>query len=207
MCSVVAVLGPLLVLGLQLWPYASETLRFTRLTYAHGAPWQLLTSQLVHLNWLHAWGNALALGVTLLGWNAWVRLHDQGLALGGGMLGVALVLALDPQCTYYAGLSGALYGLWAGNAVTLLGNSKRPVHQTPFKAGGHALAWQRLGAIGIVLVLLIRLWWQGRGGPDTSTTWLQAPIYRPAHIAGLAGGGVLMGLMLLWRTTAPGRAP
>lgn len=199
-----AVFGPLLLLGLHLWPHASETLRFTRSAYAQGAVWQLASAQVVHLNWIHTWGNALALGVTLLGWRAWVGWRTQALALGGGMLGVAVVLALDPQCTYYAGLSGALYGLWAGNAVALLGNAPPSPGLTP--ANGHTGRWRWLIAFGLLALLLGRLWWQSQAGPEAAASWLAIPVYWPAHAAGLAGGLVLAGGALLRRAAAR-RAP
>lgn len=110
----------LLTLGLQLWPGASEALRFVRASYEQGAHWQLITAQWVHLSLWHAVANALALGLIVLASRAWVIWPLQLAALGGGYAGVALVLALDANCSYYAGASGALHGLLAGNAAAML---------------------------------------------------------------------------------------
>lgn len=204
-CLVVVLLGMVLLLGLQLWPQTLEILGFSRAAYARGAVWQLLTSQLVHLNWPHTWVNALALALTLIGWNSWIGLRDQLFALAGGMLGVALVLALDTDCAYYAGLSGALHGLWAGNAVALLARSFMQTRQGKLSGGHKYDVWQGGMAVCVLLLLLFKLWWQSDAVPDTATGWLGIPIYRPAHGAGLAGGLGLMGWVLFLRRPAPGR--
>jgi len=48
---------------------------------------------------------------------------------GGGAIGVALVVALDSGCIYYAGASGALHGWAAGGA--LLWWKGTPAHDRP----------------------------------------------------------------------------
>jgi membrane associated rhomboid family serine protease len=114
-----AALFVLFTLGFELWPGASELLRFARVSYERGAVWQLLSSQWVHLSRWHAAGNAFALVLIVFASGFWLRWPLQLLALCGGYAGVALVLALDPDCSYYAGASGALHGLLAGNAVAI----------------------------------------------------------------------------------------
>lgn len=190
------------LLGLSLWPQALVALGFSRPAYERGAVWQLFTSQLVHLNWPHTWVNALAFALSLLGWSTWVSLRDQMIALAGGMIGVALALALDPACAYYAGLSGALHGLWAGNAVALLGCSLAKAGPGATPTCPMPRAWQRHMALFILLLLLLKLGWQSDDPLEASAAWLGIPIYRPAHGAGLAGGLGLMGVVLLRRRSA-----
>lgn len=203
-CVILAAMGLVLLLGLQLSPQISGILGFSRSAYERGAVWQLLTSQWVHLNWPHTWVNALAFALTLLGWSTWIGLRDQLFALAGGLLGVALVLSLDTDCAYYAGLSGALHGLWAGNGLVLLVQSFKKTRQDK-RAGCHKQdTWQGVMAACVLLLLLLKLWWQNHAVPDTSSAWLGIPVYHPAHGAGLAGGLGLMGWVLFLRRTVPG---
>jgi len=166
---------------LQLWPGASEGLRFVRPFFILGAVWQPFTAQWVHLNLLHAIMNAMA--AVLLCWflSPWMSLKHQLLALLGGILGVALLLVLDTQCTYYAGASGALHGVLAGAIAHLLR-----------RAGP-----QRFAGAGLALALLTKLYWQS-AHDGVAPDWLGMPIYYPAHGAGAAGGALMtLGLLVL----------
>lgn len=198
------VLGLLLLLGLQLGPQLPELLKFSRPAYERGAVWQLFTSQWVHLNWPHTWVNGLVFAASLFGWRTWIGLRDQICALAGGMLGVALVLALDADCAYYAGLSGALHGLWAGNALTLLGQTFMPTDQSKLPQQRMRDVREGTMALLVLLLLVCKLWWQGNAALNPATGWLGIPVYWPAHEAGLAGGLLVMGLVLLLRRTTSG---
>ena len=201
--------GVLLAAGLlpalQLIPDAPELLRFARPAFDAGQWWQLFSAQLVHLNPAHAALNAAALAVSLLAWRVWVTLPAQGIALVGGALGVALVLTLDRNCMFYAGLSGALHGLWAGNAVFLfLGSPQRPAVMCSF---GGAMTGQRLIAVGLLLVLIGKLLLQTGSSTGAFDAWLRIPVYRPAHWAGLGGGLVaasLVWVLIAWRSDGDG---
>jgi membrane associated rhomboid family serine protease len=199
------VTGALLLLGLQAWPGALQMLGFFRPAYEQGAVWQLLTAQFVHLGWPHASVNAGALAISLLGWQAWVRLRDQLLALAGGLAGVALLLAWAGSASYYAGLSGALHGLWAGCAAAWLACPQ--VSDAQGGAAPHHLsrAWQRGLALAILSLLAVKLWLQDTASPESAPAWLDIPVYPPAHWAGLAGGLVAMGLASLRRQSTTGR--
>ena len=195
-----ALSGAVLLLVFQGLPHVPETLQFTRMSYAQGAFWQLLTSQLVHLNWLHAAVNALALVLSLICWHVWISLRQQMIALAGGMVGVALVLALDADCAYYAGLSGALHGLWAGNAVMLIAMAMgtntsglcKLTTRTPF-----FLKVQHIG-LSVLFILAFKLFTENAAAPQASLGWLDLSTYRPAHWAGLAGGAGLVSAALLF---------
>ena len=191
------------LLALQLMPNTPEALRFSRPAFAGGQWWQLLSAQLVHLNLRHATLNAVALAVTLLAWRVWITLPRQGLALAGGALGVALVLTLDRDCSFYAGLSGALHGLWAGNAIFLMCARDQVVDAT--RGGRDAsdmIAAPRFVAALVLLALAGKLAWQDGAAAGAFDAWLQIPVYRPAHWAGLGGGLVAAGLALCLRSRA-----
>ena len=128
-------LGALLavaVLGIAAWgDTGRELLRFDREDLAAGEWWLLLSGHLVHLSWRHAvmdLAAALALG-WLFGrelpparW-AWVLLLSL-LAVNAGLWW------LDPEITWYVGLSGVLHGVMAAAALTL---ARRRVSAHPQK--------------------------------------------------------------------------
>ena len=171
-----AVLFVLLTLGLQVWPGASGLLRFSRPRFEQGAVWQLLTAQWVHLSRWHALANVLAFVLIVLASSFWVRWPLQLLALCGGYAGVALVLALDPDCLYYAGASGALHGLLAGNALAMAGTAGR----------------LRRMAMAVLAGMALKLWFQAGNPQGASLGEWGFPVYHPAHVAGALGGVALV---------------
>lgn len=203
---VAALSGILLLAALQLIPHAPDALRFERSAFDRGVLWPLLTSQLVHLSIAHAALNALALMLSLLVWRRWISLRHQLTGLAGGAMGVALLLAFDTDASYYAGLSGALHGLWAGNAIMLMVPQRSGVNceesapdAWPVPAAClHGGSRQRMTAL-VLAALVIKLWLQGGDSPERLSGWLQVPVYHPAHWAGLVGGMLLTSGVLLFR--------
>lgn len=185
----------LVAVGLQLLPGWAGQLRFTRPAFAEGAVWQLFTAQWVHLTPAHALVNAMA--AVLLCWllAPWVSMRRQLLSLAGGFAGVAMVLALDSDCQYYAGASGALHGVLGGAAIVLLGTSS---------PGQQRYRLRRAMGAGLLLVLVVKLLLQTGGGTPTNPGWLGIPTYYPAHVAGAIGGAlaVLVALLLSPREAA-----
>lgn len=192
-----AALFVLFTLALQWWPGASAVLRFDRVSYERGAVWQLLSSQWVHLSLWHAAGNAFALVLIVFTSGYWLRSPLQLLALCGGYTGVALVLAFDPECSYYAGASGALHGLLAGNAVAIAWLA-RPLKQSVSRQGPAADAspsrWTGRAAVAVLGLIALKLWLQAGGLREAPLGGWGFPVYYPAHIAGALGG---IGLVLL----------
>jgi membrane associated rhomboid family serine protease len=187
----------LITLGLQFWPGASDALRFSRFSYEQGAFWQLLTSQWVHLSHWHAAGNAVAFAVIVLASGFWIRWPFQLLALCGGYAGVAVVVALDPNCSYYAGASGALHGLLAGNAMGMAWSGRplgMPADDVDHPADVSATRWTRLVATAVLSILAVKLHLQAGSTQEASPGGWGFPVYHPAHVAGALGG---MGLVLL----------
>lgn len=186
-----------LILGLQMWPASTALLGFSRAAYESGAWWQLLTSQWVHLSSLHTAVNAIALLLIASACSRFVRTRDQIVGLAGGCIGVALVLAFDPDCAYYAGASGALHGLLAGNALHMLwGREKTDWPSQAQAASGRSSALARGLAFVILGGLALKLWLQGRAQALAGEGWLGLPVYHPAHEAGMAGGVILVLLVL-----------
>lgn len=164
---------------------AHAALRWVRAQFLAGAWWQLLSAQLVHLGWLHALLNGLALVLLLYALTPWLTARLLGLAGLGGMLGVAAVLLMDAQCATYAGASGALHGLWAGAAWALW-------------RGQGAPNTVRLGALMLV-ALLVKLVAQRLADGATLGLLPGMPVYLPAHEAGVAGGWLVVGLAVRWQ--------
>lgn len=166
--------------------------QFERAAFEGGAWWQLATSQWVHLSWPHAGMNAAAAALMLLALAGWVDGSTQGAALLGGYAGVALVVALDPACAYYAGASGALHGLLAGSGVAMLlvvGDSKALFFLG--KANGLGLA--------ILTVLLAKLFFQQHWAGTPALSWIGIQTYYPSHSAGAAGGALVVALLAAFR--------
>lgn len=178
--------------GFVLWTVAAQAwsdhiavLQFDRVRYAAGAPWLLLTAQWVHFGGAHAALNGAMLVLMVLALQGWVSLRIQWAALAGGYVGVAITIALDPQCLYYAGASGALHGMWAGSAVGLCAT-----HRTQRQGGG---VW--LGA-AMLMALVSKLGWQvwmnDHGSPNGAIGGGQLmggmATYFPAHVGGALGG-------------------
>ena len=187
--SLVFVVGTLVVQYFSAGGGITAQWRFTRSTYESGAWWQLLSAQVVHLGWVHAGVNALGLVVLLRAFSQVVDGRLQALALLGGYAGVALVIALDSHCDRYAGASGALHGLLAGNALALL--------FTPRGAAQAARARRVVGAL-VLVTLAIKLGWQHPvPGAASAPGWLGFATYYPAHEAGALGGCVAV-LLALW---------
>ncbi len=156
------------------WTWGSGTVgHFVRPAYEAGAWWLLFSAQWVHLNAWHAAMNAVAILALPLAFGALVPMRLQWSALLGGYVGVACVLALDLDCIRYAGASGALHGLLAGNIAYLLCTAR-----------GNG----RMVSMGWVLLLglVLKLWLQRASGS------VGQAIYYPAHEAGALGGVVMV---------------
>ena len=198
--------GPVLafVLLTALAQWSSQSLGgwvFVRTEFGAGAWWQLLSAQWVHLGLAHAAVNVGAMALIAFIFSAWVPRSAQYMAWLGGFAGVAMVLAADAQCVYYAGASGALHGYWAGAALVL-----------GFWRSGDVLSRPTTGYFGglLLLCLALKLGLQpalqrGAGGASplaimggVTNGAIHLPVYYPAHAAGAAGGAVMVLLWMLW---------
>ncbi len=177
---------------------AASPWQFERVAFEGGAWWLLATSQWVHLTWPHAAVNIAAAALMLLALAGWVDLPTQGVALLGGYAGVALVVALDPTCAYYAGASGSLHGLLAGSGVKLAltqgpSPNAKGVRHTHWP---QVLGWTVLAGMGAKLLL------QHFEGASSGPGWLGVVAYRPAHVGGAVAGAIFVALGLALRRVA-----
>jgi rhomboid family GlyGly-CTERM serine protease len=189
--------GAWYALGFTVWTVSAQWAfgatgqwQFDRVAFEGGAWWQLATSQWVHLSWSHAAMNAAAAALVLVALADWVDLPTQGMALLGGYAGVALVVAMDPACTYYAGASGALHGLLAGSAVNLaltkgLGPNAADVRRN---SRSRILGWSVLVGVGAKLLI------QHFAGASSGPGWLGLVAYQPAHVSGTFAGATVVAL-------------
>lgn len=152
--------------------------------YEAGDWWLLFSAQWLHFNAWHATINAVAMAFLPLAFGPLVPVRWQWSALLGGYIGVAWVLALDLGCMRYAGASGALHGLLAGNIAYLLCTARGNLRIAGVRVG---MGWVLL--LGLALKLLLQ-----RASGSTQELIL---IYYPAHEAGALGG--IVAVLLLHR--------
>lgn len=161
--------------ALQLLPDGVARLRYLPPGPALAEPWRLLTGQLVHLNGGHWAANAAAL-LVLAWFHAGLRTSAAGFA--GAVLLSALAVGLGlwccvPAVAWYAGLSGALHGLFAAGCVALAAGSGRE---------------HRLGLVLFAAGALKLAWESASGWPIHEASWLGLPTVPAAHVLGYAGG-------------------
>lgn len=145
---------------------------YDRSAILSGEAWRLLTGHLVHLDWNHLTFNVAA----LLGLGYLIETDGQigrrtlvtVLGTSIAAIGVAL-LVFHPATILYAGLSGALNGLFAYVCLQLFAHTRSWV-------------WLALLAGGI-----FKIAWESAFGPAFSAT-LAWPPEILAHLAGLFGG-------------------
>jgi rhomboid family GlyGly-CTERM serine protease len=153
-----------------------------RRAFALSEPWRLFTGHFVHITFLHALLNAVAL--VLLG-----RLFADRLRHGEmfAILGVAPVLisvlfwALLPELEWYRGLSGVLHAVYFAGCVVWLATTDGRARWLPIAAL----------LVGTLKVLLEQPW-------DASFPmheWLRVAVVPQAHLVG-AIVGTAAGLVL-----------
>lgn len=167
----------ILFIGINLLSFSlgwSEYLQYQHQAINRGQLWRLVSAHWVHMNAMHFLINLFALLVLWQLSAHWLSTNDKLLVLLGSMLliGCGLYL-LFPQIAWYRGLSGALHAFWL--AIALLG-----------------LKRDRLTAIILLLVLLLKLGWEIAVGPTPLAASLSGgPVLLEAHWLG-AGAGLIM---------------
>jgi len=175
------------VIVLAFWPGAFEHLAWDRQAIASGEAWRALTGQFVHLGVSHAVLNLAGLAALVLLFRGDFDGPGWAGALAASLGGVAVGLQwLSPAVDWYAGLSGALHGLFAAGAVARIRARDRA---------------------GWVLALLLggKLVVEGLFGAPAASAWLTGgPVLVVAHLWGALGG---LAWGLAWPRNAGGYNP
>jgi rhomboid family GlyGly-CTERM serine protease len=191
---------------LTYWPQGLTYFRYDRDALLAGQAWRLLTAHLVHLNTAHLLFNLG--GMFLLCELLW---RDLPVAQGAGVL-VATAITVSgslywfhPELAWYAGLSGALHGLWAGCALA----GCRPSHADVPAASGASrrkllqIRWPMMRCISAagIICLIAKLAMEAHYGASSHTVqMIGSPVVTIAHLYGALAGGFYI---LIWLSMQP----
>lgn len=145
-------------------------------------PWRLLTGHFVHISWLHAVLNCVALLLLERLFEGRLKRSEQWIVLGTAPLAISLVFWIAlPELAWYRGLSGTLHAFYFAGCVIWLAT-----------AAGRA-RWLPAAALagGVIKVLLEQPW----DATFPFQQWLGAAVVPQAHLFG-ALLGVAAGLLL-----------
>lgn len=134
-------------------------------------PWRFITGHLTHLGWRHLSAN-LVVSVLLCWIASGMPLVRTAFALTGAWLGITIGLAVGFwSIEWYAGLSGLLYGWFAGLAFEL------------------CLMRGRVAWVGALLLVggALKIGFDLGAGPIFVGA-LGIPVAAPVHLYGYAGG-------------------
>lgn len=148
-------------------------------------PWRLLTGHFVHLSWLHAVLNCVALLLLERLFDGRLRRSEQWLLLACAPVAISLAFWIAlPSLGWYRGLSGTLHAFYFAGCVAWLA-----------PATGRA-RWLPVAALagGAIKVLLEQPW----DATFPFRAWLGAAVVPQAHLVG-ALAGVAAGFLLAAR--------
>lgn len=189
----------LAAMALTFWPQGLSTFRYDRLALAQGEWWRLVSAHVVHVNSRHVLLNVAGLWlISELLWDELSLRHGLGL-LATSALGInALLWWGHPELGWYAGLSGALHGLWAGCALTLCREAfDKTIMPTPPKKDRSMSAW--IGVAGFLLLLLKLFAETLIDSPASMSQAIGAPVIIIAHLYGALMGIVYVVIWQGWR--------
>ena len=159
-----------LVLGGKI---TSDLFRYEASLINNGEIWRLITAHLVHLGWSHTLLNIAGLALIWgLFWNTFDKIPWLVITLVSGLsISLGLYL-LNPELTWYVGLSGVLHGLFVAGTLGSI------------RQGNHREA--------ILLVAIIgKLLWEQAYGPMPGTADMAGgPVIVDAHLYGAIGGAI-----------------
>ncbi len=166
----------LVCLVLTLIPESWQSaLQYQREAIQAGELWRLISGQLTHLNLPHLLMNLAGL------WLIWLMFFTREDQLASCLYRLPAILLLttiglwllNPEVSWYRGLSGALHGLLA---LALLRQWRgQPVFHT------------------LLLALLIgKIAWEQASGPvPASEAWISGRVIVDSHLYGTVGGGII----------------
>jgi rhomboid family GlyGly-CTERM serine protease len=182
------------------WPDGLQLFRYDRAALSEGQVWRMLTGHLVHLNTPHLALNVIGLFlISELLWAKLPALHGMGLLVAASA-GISILLwFLHLELLRYAGLSGALHGLWAGSVLAGLSlNTARNSRSADDALASNSLPNRYVSLAGLLL-LIAKLVLEWRYGASMRTEQLiGAPVATSAHLYGALIG---VAYVLIWRIT------
>jgi rhomboid family GlyGly-CTERM serine protease len=190
--------------ALTFWPQGLLLFRYERVLVSSGQLWRLASAHFVHLNAAHLLLNlAGLLLICELLWNRLPLRHGIGL-LATSVAGISgLLWWRYPEMAWYAGLSGALHGLWAGCALaTCLPSTNQaegPDRRSVTKPETGAAYWtvSRWAGVGGLLLLGAKLILEAQNGASPELVKaIGAPVATVAHLHGALIGATYV---LAWR--------
>lgn len=164
-----------------------SALEYRRRAIRHGELWRVLTGNGVHLGWDHLARNLA--GLCLI-WALFGRSLDERewlAVIGVSSLAVGLGLfAFSPAITWYVGISGALFGMFAAGALGQW--PKRPIYAGTLLLG----------------MLAVILWTRLAGALPEETVDLGGRVIPQAHLYGAIGGAGALALCRCRRARSAG---
>ena len=196
-------------LTLTYWPQGLVHFRYDRDALQAGQEWRVLTAHLVHLNTLHLLFNlAGMLLLCELLWRDFPVLHGAGLLIAAAVGISGALYWIHPELAWYAGLSGALHGLWAGCALAGC---------LPVQAGSDGFTsscssnrkwlpprWsvaRCISAAGMICLIVKLVMESHYGASPRTVRMIGSPVITVAHLYGALAG---VFYILIWRTTQSG---
>jgi len=138
-------------------------------------PWRLVTGHFVHVSWLHAMLNCVALLLLERLFDGRLRRSELWLLLLAAPLAISLVFwILLPGLGWYRGLSGALHAVYFAGCIAWITGAAGRQRWLPFAAL----------ASGAVKVLLEQPW----DATFPFREWLGAAVVPQAHLVGALAG-------------------
>jgi rhomboid family GlyGly-CTERM serine protease len=192
-------------LALMVFPDALAGLRYDRTALLAGQWWRLISGHMVHLNAAHLAFNLFGLFLICeLLWRDLLWMHGCGLLFFSATGISALFWWLHPELAWYAGLSGALHGLWAGCAlsgwwsmqirgeVVPIGSTQTKTHTAPMFS-----ASSRYFFMWALLLLGLKLSLEAAYGPSPHTErMIEGSVISISHLYGALIGIAYVGI---WR--------
>ena len=145
--------------------------RYDRVAVQQGEYWRLLTGHLLHLGFGHLWPNLAALSIMGALFRDFMSSRDWLVTGGAAALAIdAGLYWLDPNVSWYVGLSGVLHGFLAAGAFALL------------------MRREGLGALLAIGISAKLIYEQAFGPIPFTAATTGGPVIVAAHLYGAAGG-------------------
>jgi rhomboid family GlyGly-CTERM serine protease len=163
-----------------------HALRFDRGAIEAGEWWRLATGHLVHLGWNHLGMNIAGLALVWLLSGKAFSVGHWCLVLAATLAGIDLGLwVLDPELSWYVGLSGLLHGMLMAGIVA-----------------GVSVASTDAKILGLLIVGKIA--WEQWFGPLPGSEGLAgAPVVVNAHLYGAVAGAAIAAILIRVRRHRP----